>query len=268
MIIADRAETRNQESLTINGMDLLPETEPQTPEVRSPRLSPSKALALNDAPLPFQDAGFQPPIPDVVDAPPSLRTLDYTWQEPLTQQVADWLRVFVEEGQVVELRALNVVMQNGMKVTYSGFYNREGLTEMAEAALYLTTDAEGVYFTLNSLDTSLLARRYNKVEVAKDTASDADVIQRRLLLVDADPVRKSGISASDKEKQQAWQTVRQVFSWLQEQGWPEPVLADSGNGYHLLYRIDLPCDDGGLVLKQAKILRPARSRGPRQHSSV
>ncbi len=27
-------------------------------------------------------------------------------------------------------------------------------------------------------------------------------------------------------------------------GWPSPVLADSGNGAHLLYRIDLPNDDG------------------------
>ena len=26
-------------------------------------------------------------------------------------------------------------------------------------------------------------------------------------------------------------------------GWPAPVLADSGNGAHLLYRIDLPNDD-------------------------
>ncbi len=30
-------------------------------------------------------------------------------------------------------------------------------------------------------------------------------------------------------------------------GWPEPILADSGNGAHLLYRIDLPANDDGLV---------------------
>ena len=36
-------------------------------------------------------------------------------------------------------------------------------------------------------------------------------------------------------------------SVAQRTGLAKPILADSGNGYHLLYRIDLPCDDGGLV---------------------
>ncbi len=36
--------------------------------------------------------------------------------------------------------------------------------------------------------------------------------------------------------------------WLAEQGWPAPILADSGNGAHLLYRIDLPNDDASTKL--------------------
>src|SRR5256885_985310 len=28
---------------------------------------------------------------------------------------------------------------------------------------------------------------------------------------------------------------------------PDPMYADSGNGYHLLYPVDLPAKDGGLV---------------------
>jgi len=31
------------------------------------------------------------------------------------------------------------------------------------------------------------------------------------------------------------------------EGWDSPVLADSGNGAHLLYRVELPADDGGHV---------------------
>src|SRR5271155_92148 len=41
--------------------------------------------------------------------------------------------------------------------------------------------------------------------------------------------------------------MQRVQTELSKAGWPEPVVADSGNGYHLLYRIDLPSDDGGLV---------------------
>jgi putative DNA primase/helicase len=87
----------------------------------------------------------------------------------------------------------------------------------------------------------------NQAAQARDTASDADVLGRRWLLVDADPVRKSGISSTAEEKRRAWEIMRAVHAWLQGEGWPEPVLADSGNGYHLLYRIDLPKDDGGVV---------------------
>jgi hypothetical protein len=237
MIIADRAHGRNQEVLTTDEAISLPNASPRLAEV----------LALSEPPLPFEDAGFRVPAPDVADAESPPRVIDYSWQEPLARQVADWLRVFVADGQVVELRALNVATPSGARVTYSGFYSRDRLDKMAEAALYLTPEAEGIYFTLNPLDDCLLARRDNKVEIARDTASEADVLRRRWLLVDADSVRKSGISVTGQEKQRAWETARQVHHWLQELGWPGPVLADSGNGYHLLYRKDQPRDDGGRV---------------------
>jgi hypothetical protein len=34
---------------------------------------------------------------------------------------------------------------------------------------------------------------------------------------------------------------------LEAAGWPPPILADSGNGAHLMYPIDIPTDDGGLL---------------------
>jgi putative DNA primase/helicase len=37
-------------------------------------------------------------------------------------------------------------------------------------------------------------------------------------------------------------------------GWPEPVYADSGNGAHLDYYVDLPADDGGLIENCLKAL--------------
>src|SRR5262249_24598283 len=38
-----------------------------------------------------------------------------------------------------------------------------------------------------------------------------------------------------------------IQAHLTNLGFPLPIVADSGNGYHLLYHIDLPTDDGGLV---------------------
>ena len=70
---------------------------------------------------------------------------------------------------------------------------------------------------------------------------------RRWLLVDADPVRDPHVSATETEKRTAHEIAQQIRADLAAQGWPAPILADSGNGYHLLYRVDLPGADGGTV---------------------
>jgi hypothetical protein len=118
---------------------------------------------------------------------------------------------------------------------------------MARAALELTPYARGVYFTLNPLKPDLLARRANRVAWAEEgeQAGDKDVLCRRWLLVDADPLRDPLVSSTDAEKALALEAIRGVRDFLGGRGWPAPVLGDSGNGYHLLYRIDLPADDGG-----------------------
>jgi hypothetical protein len=43
------------------------------------------------------------------------------------------------------------------------------------------------------------------------------------------------------------------------------MLADSGNGYHLLYRVDLPADDGGLV---ERILAALGERFDTPHAKI
>jgi P4 family phage/plasmid primase-like protien len=170
-------------------------------------------------------------------------------QEDNVEQIAEWLRILVEEGQVVELRAIKVEGYGTSRWTWSGFFDTDHIDELAEAALQLTGRAEGVYFTLNPVNPELLARRCNKVDRAQegDAACDLDVLKRRWLLIDADPQRVSGVSSTDAEREKAWEVVDRVRKELTTNGWPAPVVADSGNGYHLLYRIDLPADDQGLV---------------------
>jgi hypothetical protein len=158
------------------------------------------------------------------------------------------LRVFVVPDQVVELRALDV-HRNGRPHIEAGFFDSDHLETMARTALDVTRSAKGVYFGLNPLNPDLLARRCNRIAWAGEgeLSKDKDVVRRHWLLVDADPVRDPLISATDQEKQYARDTILAVREFLRSRSWPEPFLADSGNGYHLLYRIDLPRDDGGTV---------------------
>jgi hypothetical protein len=54
----------------------------------------------------------------------------------------------------------------------------------------------------------------------------------------------AGISSTDAEHEAAINRAAQIKSWLETTlGFPELIIADSGNGAHLLGRIDLPCSD-------------------------
>ncbi|WP_338819594.1 hypothetical protein MTCOM_10940 [Moorella thermoacetica] len=142
------------------------------------------------------------------------------------------LTLLYQPGDVVELRCLNT-----RRGTISGYFN--DFEQLARVAASLSGNVPAVYVTLNPANPDLLARSCNKVKpYAKETTSDSDIITRRWLPLDFDPVRPAGISSTDAEHELALERARQVRDWLRQQGWPEPILADSGNGAHLLYRIN------------------------------
>ena len=147
---------------------------------------------------------------------------------------------------VIEVRAL----ADG--VTHSGYFDdHEALTRAVEA-LDADRAVAGIYVTLNTVNPALLARRANRIKMRlsrKDaTTADADILRRRWLPVDIDPVRPSGVSSTDDEHDAALNAAERIAAYLAEQGFPAPIRADSGNGAHLLYRIDLPNDDPSTAL--------------------
>jgi hypothetical protein len=83
---------------------------------------------------------------------------------------------------------------------------------------------------------------------ARGTACDEDIVHLNWLLIDFDPKRQPNTAATDGEKAEAEGSMQEVRSVLGELGWPDPVVADSGNGFHLLYRIDLPNDEQSRAL--------------------
>ena len=152
------------------------------------------------------------------------------------------LEVLFQPGAVVELRAFRG------RDTVSGYYDDHAA--LAREARKLDKMAYAVYVTLNEVDPALLARASNRTRKVyrEPTTSDSDIVRRRWLPLDFDPARPSGVSATDAEKRAAKERALQVRDFLGERGWAEPVMADSGNGYHLLYRVDLPNDRESLGL--------------------
>jgi len=159
---------------------------------------------------------------------------------------AFWDRIAVS-GSVHEARALTKGRRGPLRwfgKTASGYFNSR---DAFSAATGRTSgqDAVGVYMSLNPVNTALLGRGFNKIVDNIDTStSDQDVVALRRLLIDVDPERPSGISASDEEQARALVRRDEIWAFLRDTlGWGDPLAAtSSGNGAGLIYDIDLPND--------------------------
>ncbi len=166
---------------------------------------------------------------------------------PSLADTRQFLSLLAKPGDVFELRGLGKNAEGRPHVT-AGYF--DDLDELVKAAGERSGKDIGVYVTLNPVLPALLARApKNRVRRAGngDTTSDRDVLVRRSILVDVDPIRPQGISSTDEEHVTAIALARRIADDLTASGWPIPIIADSGNGGHLIYAVDLPVDDGGLV---------------------
>lgn len=153
------------------------------------------------------------------------------------------LDVLHEPGEVFEIRVPKTRIG-----TLSGYFNDTGA-----AALFIARENgkhKAIYTTINPVKSSLIARSENKLRIlpiTEPTTSDAEIERRRWFLLDFDPIRPAGISSTDAELEASKQCAEATMEWLSSIGWPEPVQACSGNGWHLMYRVDIPNDDGGRI---------------------
>lgn len=146
----------------------------------------------------------------------------------------------------VELRALGK-----LGPVLAGCFTNAGAFA-AEAARLDQLETRNLYLTLNPIRLKEGMNEGVCTAVGNGQgASDSDVLVLCNLLLDFDPVRPSGVCATDTEKRNARDRMEVVREYLNSLGWPEPIVADSGNGYHLLYRIDLPnTEENATLLKE------------------
>ena len=182
-------------------------------------------------------------------------------------EILQALQLLTPPGGILEVRAPK-------PWTASGYFDADHLPAAAEKieALDATGTYDGIYIVLNEITPALLSRRANRIETrlpkAAATTADADIIRRRWFPVDIDVKRPSGISSTDEEHAAALEVAGKVARYLSEEhGFPEPIRADSGNGAHLLYRIDLPNDEGSrtLIERCLKALGAAFDRDPSEN---
>lgn len=169
--------------------------------------------------------------------------------DDVARKVADWLPLFFAPDDVLEVRFLGVERPGR---THAGWIRADQIAAVAGSIAALARISDGTYFTPQRLDPAVMGRgkpghfgtvHRDGAKCRPELTADADVVARRFLIVDVDPVRPAGVCATDAEKEAARDvaaSVRSYLSWAMT----DPVVVDSGNGFHLYYRFDPPMVGG------------------------
>lgn len=140
------------------------------------------------------------------------------------------LQLLHNPDEIVEIRSIDP------RPTISGYFRADSPNLVTQLARF---PDRTFYQSMNRIDSGCYSRAQREVLMPypKETTSDKDIVGYTWILIDADPVRPSGVSATNEEKESAHQVAIAVFRHLRKLGFNDPIVADSGNGFHLLYRI-------------------------------
>lgn len=147
-----------------------------------------------------------------------------------TNEIKKFFEVIKGNNQLTEVRILG---DKGK--TFSGYF-----TNVDEMIKCLSPyDGYNIYFTLNQVKDACASRTQANqiVQSPKTTTSDIDISAREWVLIDLDPKRPADTNSTDEEKIKTQSVVNGIFEFLRNVGFATPIVADSSNGYHLLYKV-------------------------------
>ncbi|MHC4947963.1 MAG: DnaB-like helicase C-terminal domain-containing protein [Planctomycetota bacterium] len=169
---------------------------------------------------------------------------------PLTGTAEVFLALLFEPGEVFEVSGLPSYGADGGTPPCRGYFRDPAEAAAAVTELDDTGTMQAIEVTVNPCRADLLGRASGRfVDGAGPAATDADIVGRRWLPVAVETRHAAGVSATAAELRLAHDVALRIRTDLARAGWGDPIVAMSGNGYRLLYRIDLPTDDEGLVAR-------------------
>lgn len=153
--------------------------------------------------------------------------------------------MFYDENEIrktIELMApgLFEVRILGDKWTASGYFTSADVL-IENLSKYLNNQNINCYFVMNGINKACYSRQQKDtfIEKPKSTTTDKDIDGRDWLMVDLDCERPAEVSSTDEEFQESKNKTNKMYSYLGNLGFQEPIVALSGNGVHLLYKISL-----------------------------
>ena len=133
---------------------------------------------------------------------------------------------------------------NGKTQTVGGVFSNVGnLINAIESAVGGNVNW---YFVFNEIDSPVLKNKvvFNEnnecLKILKNGGgiADGDIVKRRWVMLDFDPIRKSNTSSTEQQLEKARQVAQRVWEFLFYNGFSNYVGCLSGNGYHIM----LPCE--------------------------
>ncbi len=149
-------------------------------------------------------------------------------------EIRKTIAIMHPDGQYFEIRFVD-----GRWNMAGMFSDADTLIEQLKTVGNRVRPGANVYMTLNELHEACYDRKHHNcfIELQSPTVSDNDVTWYQWMLIDVDPVRPSGTSSTDEQLKTSRETAKKIYQWLKNRGWPDPIIAHSGNGTHLQYRI-------------------------------
>lgn len=135
-------------------------------------------------------------------------------------------------------------------ITATGYFT-DVETLLKELKQYKNRKGITFYFTMNEINPGCYSRQQKDhfLQNRKNlpTTSDKDIIKRKWLLIDLDCERPSGVSSTDEELKKSEDKANEVYKYLRNEGFEKPIVAHSGSGVHLLYKINIAAEETQLV---------------------
>lgn len=154
------------------------------------------------------------------------------YDEAMIRQTISYLK---PDNELFEVR---IIGKGNKKRIISGYFtDTDTLIKQFD-----TIDPRGtnIYITINKVNEDCYAREQHDCFRQTDASThDHEIDAYEWLFIDLDPKRVAEVSSSNKELEAAETLADKVYEYMSGLGFKDPIRAMSGNGHHLLYKIDL-----------------------------
>jgi hypothetical protein len=145
-----------------------------------------------------------------------------------------WEIFQIDSDEILELRAIWPRTSGPDKKNLTKHFRRDDYKSDEDCrisfqttALSLNKQGYNIYIVMNKI----------RSDFCGHSATDSDIVLRRLLLLDIDRATDTKNPASAEELETAKGIATEISNFTTELKWPRPHMVMSGNGYHLYYRL-------------------------------